>query len=140
MPAPSRWMIRAALAYLLLGFTAGAFLLAAKGLGGSPPLWSLRPLHVEWLLVGWIAQLTMGVAYWIFPRVALRRDVTGSPAPAWITFAALNVGVWLAGLGAVEPRALNGVVLLSGRLLELVAAAAFVTAMWKRVRPGLAQM
>ena len=140
MPVPSRWMIRAALVHLLLGFTAGALLLAAKGVGGGPALWSLRPLHVEWLLVGWTAQLTMGVAYWIFPRVALRRDVSGSAAPVWFTFAALNAGVWLAGLGAVEPRAWNGAVALGGRLLEVAAAAAFVTAMWRRVRPGLAQM
>ena len=140
MPVPSRWMIRAALVHLLLGFSAGALLLAAKGVGGAPALWSLRPLHVEWLLVGWTAQLTMGVAYWIFPRVALRRDVSGSAAPVWFTFAALNAGVWLAALGAIEPRALNGAVVLGGRLLEVAAAAAFVAAMWRRVRPGLAQM
>ena len=133
-------MIRTALVHLLLGFTAGAALLAAKGVGGAPALWALRPLHVEWLLVGWTAQLTMGVAYWIFPRVALRRDVTGSSAPVWFTFAALNTGLWLAGLGAVEPRAFNGWAALAGRLLEVGAAAAFVVAMWRRVRPGLAQM
>jgi hypothetical protein len=133
-------MIRFALVHLLLGFTAGAVLLAAKGVGGTPTLWALRPLHVEWLLVGWTAQLTMGVAYWIFPRVALRRDVTGSAGPVWFTFIALNAGVWLAGLGAMEPRALDGAVALGGRLLEAGAAAAFVTAMWRRVRPGLAQM
>ena len=140
MPLASRWMIRTALVHLLLGFTAGAALLAAKGVGGAPALWALRPLHVEWLLVGWTAQLTMGVAYWIFPRVALRRDVTGSAAPVWFTFAALNAGLWLAGLGAIEPRVLNGAVVLGGRLLEVAAAGAFVTAMWRRVRPGLAQM
>ena len=140
MPPPSRWLIRAALAYLMLGFTAGAALLAAKGVGGSSALWALRPLHVEWLLVGWTAQLTMGVAYWIFPRVALRRDAGRSPAPVWFTFAALNAGVWLAGLGAVEPRALDGWLALGGRLLEVAAAIAFVAAMWRRVRPGLAQM
>jgi hypothetical protein len=58
----------------------------------------------------------------------------------WFTLAALNTGVWLAGLGAIEPRALNGTVALGGRLLEVAAAAAFVAAMWRRVRPGLAQM
>jgi hypothetical protein len=40
----------------------------------------------------------------------------------------------------MEPRVLNGAVVLGGRLLEVAAAAAFVVAMWRRIRPGLAQM
>ncbi len=140
MPAASRWMIRSALAYLVLGFTAGAWLLALKGGAAISAWWFLRPLHVEWLLVGWVAQLTMGVAYWIFPRVRLRRDVTGGGAPVWTAFVALNAGLWLAGLGAIEPRVAAGSVVLAGRMLEVGAAVAFVTAMWPRVRPGLAQM
>lgn len=140
MPAPSRWAIRAALVYLLLGFTAGAVLLAVKGVGGRAPWQILHPLHIEWLLVGWTAQLTMGVAYWIFPRISLRRDVSGSAAPVWVAFAALNIGIWLAGVGAIEPRPLGGGVALLGRLLEVAAAVVFVRAMWQRVRPGLAQM
>ncbi len=140
MPAPSRWAIRAALLYLLLGFTAGAALLAAKGGGGSVPWRMLYPLHTEWLLVGWTAQLTMGVAYWIFPRVSLRRDVSGSTAPVWLAFAMLNVGIWLVGIGAIEPRALDGAVALLGRLNEVAAAVVFARVMWPRVRPGLAQL
>lgn len=140
MPVPSRWMIRAALVYLCLGFGVGAVLLAAKGGGGAGGWSALRPLHIEWLLVGWIAQLTMGVAYWIFPRVLTRRDVTETSAPVWSAFVTLNAGVWLAGLGAIEPRTATGLLFVAGRLLEVVAAAIFVAAMWRRVRPGLAQM
>ncbi len=140
MPAPSRWAIRAALVYLLLGFTAGAVLLAAKGGLGSVPWRVLHPLHIEWLLVGWTAQLTMGVAYWIFPRVSLRRDVSGSPRMVWLAFAMLNVGIWLAGIGAIAPRPLEGTVTLLGRLCEVSAAVVFARVMWPRVRPGLAQM
>lgn len=140
MPPASRWAIRAAMVYLLLGFTAGAVLLLAKGWGAFTPWAGVRALHIEWLLVGWTAQLTMGVAYWIFPRVSLRRDVSGSGRDVWVAFAALNAGVWLAGLGAADPRALAGGVALAGRVLEVAAAGLFVRAMWQRVRPGLAQM
>lgn len=68
MPRLSQWLIRTALIYLLLGFTLGALLLTHKGIPLHPALWSWLPTHIEFLLMGWIAQLTMGVAFWILPR------------------------------------------------------------------------
>ena len=98
MPRLSVWFIRAALLYLIAGFTFGALMLANKGLSFSPLLWRLLPIHVEVLLMGWIAQLALGVAYWILPRF---RQARGNTQAAWAAFILLNTGIWLAGLSIV---------------------------------------
>ena len=68
MPRLSAWFIRASLIYLLLGFAFGALILAQKGISYYPLVWNLFPIHMEFLLIGWFAQLAMGVAFWILPR------------------------------------------------------------------------
>lgn len=128
MPRVSAWFIRASLCHLVGGFTIGALLLASKGippLGAGP--WSLRGAHVEMLLVGWVIQLVMGVAIWIFPRFAVRTAPRRSAITAWLAFGLLNAGVGLVSVGSVFVAA--------GRLTEIAAAASFVAHLWRRVSP-----
>jgi hypothetical protein len=130
MPRLSQWYIRASFIYLLLGFTFGALLLAHKGQPLHPALWSWLPAHIEWLLFGWVVQLTLGVAFWIMPRfwVEPRR---GNTTGAYVAFVLLNAGIWLAALGPVlrlPPWALG-----TGRLLEVAAVLAFALAVWPRI-------
>ena len=131
MPRLSVWFIRAALLYLIAGFTFGALMLANKGMALSPLFWLLLPIHVEVLLIGWIAQLALGVAYWILPRF---RQARGNTQAAWAAFILLNTGIWLAGLSL----AFTGPpwVSLLGRLAEVAAAAAFALHAWPRVKPA----
>lgn len=131
MPRLSVWFIRAALLYLVAGFTFGALMLANKGLSFSPLLWRLLPIHVEIVLMGWIAQLALGVAYWILPRF---RQARGNTQAAWGAFVLLNTGIWLIGLSLV----INGPswVPLLGRLAEVAATAAFALHAWPRVKPA----
>ena len=130
MPRVSVWFVRSSLVCLLLGFTLGAVMLAAKGTGDGGVIPRLLPIHIELLLVGWMLQLAMGVAQWILPRFGVQGVARGS-APAWIAFAALNIGLALVALGAVLP----------GRALQVVAAGAFVASVWARVRAsGLSAM
>ena len=68
MPALSRWFIRASLAYLVAGFSLGAFMLVAKAFARHGWTGLVLVPHVEFLLLGWTMQLTMGVAFWILPR------------------------------------------------------------------------
>jgi hypothetical protein len=130
MPRLSQWYIRASYGYLLLGFTFGALLLAHKGQPLHPALWSWLPAHIEWLLVGWVAQLTLGVAFWIMPRfwVTPRR---GNTTGAYLALGLLNAGIWLAALGPVLK--LGPWALVAGRSLELAAVVAFAHAIWPRV-------
>ncbi len=123
----TRLFCRIAVVYLAAGAVLGGLLLTAKALAVFPGLWRLRPLHVEWLAVGWMAQLAMGVAYWIFPK-------RGSPPrEGWMRAALvlLNAGLALVTLGT--PATWNTLV-SAGRLAEIGAALAFVYAVGPRVR------
>ena len=132
MPRLSQWMIRAAFVYLLLGFTAGALLLTHKGLNLHPALWSWLPAHIELLLMGWIVQLTMGVAFWILPRYweKPRRPREGYARIAFILF---NLGIWCVIAGTTFRAGAN--VLFAGRALELVAVIFFAAHNWRRIVP-----
>ena len=131
MPGASVWFIRAALAYLLAGFTLGAWLLAAKGLPLPLGVWRWLPMHYELLLVGWFVQLVMGVAYWIFPRFGMTRAARGREGLAWLALVLLNGGIW-----AVSVAVLHGPVVLAviGRTMEVLAAGTMALNVWARTR------
>jgi len=135
LPPLARWFIRASLAYLLAGFTLGATILALKATGQhGMAIRGLVP-HVELLLIGWMVQLTMGVAFWILPR--LGGGVRGGAAPAWLAFVLLNVGVLLVVFASVETLAsaqtMSGARIV-GRAAEAAAALAFAVHAWRRIR------
>ena len=128
MPRLSVWAVRAALVYLLVGFTLGALLLANKGRPYWPGVWNLLGAHMEFLLVGWAVQLAMGVGFWVLPRYpggSGTRGPRGDERVAWGAVAALNAGVLLAAAGW----------LVVGRGLEGLGAVLFLTHAWGRVRP-----
>ena len=131
MPRLSRWFIRAALLYLAVGFTLGALLLAHKGLGFSPWMWRLLPLHMEMLLLGWFVQLALGMAFWILPRYA-QGPPRGNEKLAWLAFALLNLGI---GCVLVNAIFLLPGLAFAGRLAELAGVALFVLGVWGRIRP-----
>ena len=87
--------IKTALIYLVLGVVLGGFLLADKGVGLFNELWELRPLHIEWLLLGWMLQLALGGATWIMPRP---HDWVPHKILGWLSYALLNSGLLLSTL------------------------------------------
>lgn len=132
MPTQSIVLIRTAFIYFFAGLTLGALLLANKGAAFSDTLWRWQPIHVELLLAGWLLQLVLGVANWMFPRIAggqPRRHLTMQ----WAAFGLLNAGIlWriaclldsqLAGAGHI------------GRALEFAGVALFAFALLPRVKP-----
>jgi heme/copper-type cytochrome/quinol oxidase subunit 1 len=129
VPTLSRWLVRAALCYLVAGFTLGAVILVSKALGTGPFAWSLLPAHVEFLLFGWTVQLTMGVAFWILPRFAGGAS-RGDERLVWAAFALVNAGTLATALAPLAGSA--GVTI--GRVLEATAAAAFGAHAWRRVK------
>lgn len=130
MPVWSVRLQRAAFVWLIAGFAAGALLLAAKGLGWALPWSHWLPVHTELLLVGWMLQFTMGVAYWMLPKHA-RGPERGPDGPIRTAFLLLNAGVLLAAAGQSHHA---GALATAGRALELLAVAAFVSNAWPRVK------
>ena len=130
MPKLSQWFIKISFGYLLLGFTFGALLLAHKGQPLHPALWNWLPAHIEWLLIGWVAQLTLGVAFWIMPRY-WKEPRRGNTTGATIAIALLNGGILLATLGTA--LRLSPWLLVAGRLLEAAAIVAFAHAILPRI-------
>jgi hypothetical protein len=131
VPRLSCWFIRASLAYLVAGFTLGALMLTLKAVVRYEGVGLLVTPHVEFLLIGWTVQLTMGVAFWILPRFEGGTS-RGAVGYAWLAFVLLNAGVILAGLGPAlgDP----GFIRLSGRAAEAAAAFAFGLHAWRRIR------
>ncbi len=131
MPRLSLWAVRISLAYLLVGFTLGALMLANKGLPLAPWIWRLLPIHITLLIFGFVAQLVMGVEFWILPRFA--GGSRGSVTMGWLAILSLNLGIWLAAVQAWF--GLAGEVLLAGRVLLGLAGVLFIANIWRRVKP-----
>lgn len=130
MPRLSQWLIRFSLIYLILGFSIGGLLLAHKGIPFYPQMWGWLPAHIEFLIMGWIVQLAMGVAFWTLPRfwVEPRRPNEHYIRAALVL---LNVGIWLVVAGTTFQG--GSWVLLAGRVLELLAVGFFALHSWRRV-------
>ena len=131
MPKLSVWFVRTALAYLALGFSLGAVLLTDRVL----PLGVLRPrllpLHIEFLLVGWMVQLALGVAFWILPRFRTGPE-RGREGLAWLSFALLNLGLLAPAAGVVTD--LPSIMPVLGHMAQGLAAGAFALSVWPRVK------
>ena len=130
MPRVSVWLIRAALLHLLTGAYLGAAYLSFKGTGW--PLWaaSHRQVHVEQMLMGWMVQLVIGVAFWILPSRTKSPPVSPERL-MWLVFALLNGGIVLAMFADPSRPLLE----LSGRVAETAAVGLFALLAWNRQRP-----
>jgi len=131
VPRLSVLMIRTALAYLAIGFLVGALLLIQRAVPLGNWLHRLVPLHIEYLLLGCIVQLALGVAFWILPRFRSGAE-RGWEGPAWVAFALFNLGIQAVAIGgaAGTPSTMG----LLGRYAEGLAAGAFALHSWPRVK------
>lgn len=135
MPPLSRWCVRAALAYLVLGMGLGSWMLLRRALDDPGPGHPWPALHAHILLLGFLFLLIMGVAYWMFPRVRGQR--TGREG-GWAAFALVNAGLVLRLVA--EPAVNDGhggpwrVALGAAAVLPTLGAAAFAVTILPRVR------
>ena len=134
MPPLTRWLVKAALVYLVAALALGVAV-QIPAVARLPAVAVLWPTYLHILVVGWLTQLIFGVAYWLFPRYSAEQP-RGSERLGWATFALLNAGLLLRLVG--EPRrALGGdahAVLLVSAVAQLLAVWGFVLNTWPRVR------
>jgi hypothetical protein len=147
MPTTTRITIKVSILYLILGAALGALLMINGWLPLGPAITYVKPAHVQFLVVGWLTQLILGVAWWLFPPIAFRlrgkdyphgQAQRGSEPLFWVTFAVLNAGVVLYALAQplftrTGSGLFGGLVALAGVCL-LAAALTFVANMWARIR------
>jgi hypothetical protein len=141
MPPIARTYVKAAFLYFVAAFLLAALMMLDRWLNFSRWLKLIYLSQLHLLVVGWITQLAIGVAYWIFPRF-LKEQATqprGSDALAWGVLVCLNLGLLLRFL--VEPFYLMGpqswlaaLMALSG-VLQALAALGFGLLIWGRIRP-----
>jgi hypothetical protein len=150
MPATSRAFVKTSIIFLCLGAIFGALMFIQRFLPLGAWVGYLRVSHIVMLIVGWLTQLILGVAWWLFPplKIGLRGDAPqpirrgqsqrGSEPLFWATFLCLNFGILLRAIcdplySLTKAGVFGALVALSGILL-LIAAVSFTVNMWGRVR------
>ena len=131
MPVWSVFFVRTSLIYMALGFTYGSWMLINKGVVAAPSFWEALPAHIEFLLIGWIIQLILGVAFWILPRFG-HESTRGNERLAWLSYILINAGIWMVFLSPLFHE-LPWLPVL-GRLMETGAALLFVLHAWPRIK------
>lgn len=137
MPRLTRWTIKTALLYLVLGLLAGALYWANAQWPFWDPLAALSPTYLHMLVVGWLTQLVFGVMYWMFPIIS-KGNMRGDSRLAWGVFVLLNAGLILRVIcepwRAIDPTDLNGLGLVLSAVLQTLAGYLFIVVCWPRVR------
>jgi hypothetical protein len=140
MPPLARTFVRASFVYFVAAFVLGAMMMFDQWLSFSRWLKTVYLSQLHLLMVGWITQLAIGVAYWIFPRFLKDQDPRprGSDALTKVVLVCLNAGLLLRFLAEpfylLGPRPwLAALMALSG-VLQAVAALAFGWLIWGRIR------
>jgi hypothetical protein len=132
MPVLSRYMIRIAFLNLWLGFGLATLLMVRKArpdmLDSSVATWILA--HVDLLLVGWMVQLSMGVAYWILPHLPNTLTERGRYPFALSAVVLVNAGVWGYTMGIIGDVGLAEVL---GLICQFAGVLAFAVHIAPRV-------
>jgi hypothetical protein len=137
VPPLTRWFIKSALLYFVASLLVGVVLAVPGAAERWPVVAALTPAYFHLFMVGWIAQMIFGVAYWMFPRYS-REAPRGSEPLALATYVLLNAGllarVVAEPMAAVAAGPAWGVVLVAGGVLQWLAALAFAANTWARVK------
>ena len=130
MPPVARLFVRTSLLMLVAGAAIGA-------VGLAEPSWLTRErslTHTHLLLVGWLLNFVLGVAWWMFPRIAGTVARAGWPVAGW---AMLNAGLLLRAavdlfgggmLGAPAP------VRWAAAVLQVAGITLMAALLWRRAR------
>jgi heme/copper-type cytochrome/quinol oxidase subunit 1 len=134
VPTLTRWFIKSAMLYLLSALVLSVAMQSPLD-AEVPLLRVLWPTYLHLLVVGWLTQLILGVAFWLFPKYSSAKP-RGSERLGWTSFVLINLGLLLRLWG--EPLALLGGsaagVLVASAIAQLLAGWAFVANTWPRVR------
>lgn len=138
MPRITRLFIKTGLVYFLLALITGVVYLGQPlGLSNTTTAAFFAP-YIHLFMFGWITQLIIGVASWLFPA-ATRQKHSSRPYLLYTAYIGINLG--LASRAVFEPWIALGPetgvikwVLTASALLQWVGGTAFVIDIWSRVK------
>jgi hypothetical protein len=137
MPPITRIFVKTALVYFVAALIV-ALLLAARPVLELPrAIGALSPVYFHLFMVGWVTQLIIGAAYWMFPKYT-RAMPRGHNWLMWTAYVCLNAGL-LARLAGEPMRALHpapgwGWLLVFSALAQWIGGMAFIANFWPRVK------
>lgn len=137
MPLVTRYFIKTSLLFFVAALLCG--LLLALRPFAELPLWisGLTPVYFHLFMVGWVTQVIIGVAFWMFPKYT-KEQPRGSAALAWSTYVLLNGGLLLRvvaePLSAFQSWPGWGGLLALSALLQWLGGVAFVANTWPRIK------
>lgn len=137
MPFISRLFIKTGLVCFVLALLMGG-MQALSYLGWEFAWFVGGPAHVHLFVYGWITEMIIGVALWLFP-VADRDQPRGAPWLNWTTYVAINLGLALRVVA--EPMAAGtpatvfwNWALFASASLQWIGGLAFTVGIWPRVK------
>lgn len=137
MPTLSRWFIKAGMLYFVVGSAMSALVLAQPVMGWASSWQALRPVYLHFLFIGWVTQIIIGVAFWMFPKYS-KEAPRGDERIGWAVFWLLNVGLVLRGIAepltVIAPQSAWRWLLPIAALCLLLAGWGFILNTWSRVR------
>ena len=137
MPPITRTFVKTALVYFVAALIV-ALLLAARPVLNLPrAIGALSPVYFHLFMVGWVTQLIIGVAYWMFPKYT-RALPRGHDWLMWTAYAALNAGLLARLVGepmqSLHPAPFWGWLLVLSALAQWIGGMAFIANFWPRVK------
>lgn len=137
MPTITRTFIKTALAYALLGTLLSALWLINAVWPLHPLLGAIQPTALHMIVIGWLTQLIVGVALWMFPIWS--KELPRGPAwLGWTCYGLLNAGLLLRMIGeplsARQAGPTTAWILVVSAVLHVAALWLFAGLVWRRVR------
>jgi Trk-type K+ transport system membrane component len=139
MPTITRLFLKFGLVYFVASMACGVAMAWAEGAWAA----LLLPTYLHLFVVGWITQIIIGVALWLFPKQ--RKDKPrGHEWLSWTALVTLNVGLLLRAVAEPAQFALEAGsgwqptmdwLLVASAALQWIGGMAFLANIWGRIKP-----
>jgi hypothetical protein len=135
MPPLSRWFIKAGFVSLALSLLLELFQLRPASLFPTLPPAAVHLAAIHLLTVGWLLQVILGVAFWMFPRHPTAPP-RGDARWGWFALVVLNAGLAfrLAGESGRLGYGWPAWPLVVAAVLQVAGVAAGLVLLWPRIR------
>ena len=132
-----RRYIKTAIVFLAVGIALGGWMLVNRELHGRQPTEYETSAHTHLIFVGFVMEMILGVALWLFPRPH-KDDTRYSPRLVNIAYWLVTVGTVIRTAGELARASEDGVALrwliVCSGLAQICGLGLFFYTMWSRIR------